>query len=349
MTRTLFSLALAALALISIGCDSPGNDTKDYALMNQIPLTAECVGYMRIGLPDKGRRAWSATVDGAGLALLKGLDRTAFDTYVESRKEKFAALPHNVEPNRLVTFRSFGDKGTILLYREDAFQTEVVEMERYLWVGSDEGAGRGYFLDSGSHFGKVEQDLESFSRVFAKFSLRQPGESTSNGFCIDGASLADDGIDVAADVTVSLPGQPGWDLYVSYAKLGSPHDVQDTEGLDERLATATGSLELEQEKYRRQAEAYPGIGKEPDYPKHFEVLRKGSRELAGVKGGEAAWKKELNNGGVLYTFLWMDESLSGQSAMVEMNTRDEEQTASSEERMFALWDAVLASVEFRGH
>ncbi|MCU5781964.1 hypothetical protein MA04_01264 [Alcanivorax balearicus MACL04] len=314
--------------------------------MNQIPLTTECVGYMRIGLPDKGGRAWSATVDGAGLELLKGLDRKAFDAYVKSRKEQLASLPHNVEPNRLVTFRPFGDNGTILLYREDAFQTEVVEMERYLWVEDGEGGGRGYFLDSGSHFGKVERELETFSRVFSKFSLRRPGESTTNAFCVDGASLTDDGIDVAADVTVSIPGQSGWDLYASYAKLAGQNGVQDTEGLDARFSTATGSLELEQEKYQRQAEAYPDIRKEPDYPKHFEVLRKGSRELAKVKGGEAVWKKELNNGEVLYTFLWMDESLSGQSAMVEMNTRDKEGTASSEERMYALWDAVLASVEF---
>ncbi|MFT0140938.1 T6SS immunity protein Tli4 family protein [Alcanivoracaceae bacterium MT1] len=346
MRKSALGLVATALTQLLAGCGPSEGETKDYAFMNQIPLVVECVGHMRVGLPEKGARSWNATVDGAELKRLKGLSEDAFADYVQARKKEVAALPHNSEPNRLVAFHEYGKNGAILLYREDAFQTEVVEMERYLWVGDGQGGGRGYFLDSGSHFGKVERELGTFSRVFSKFSLRQPGESSSNGFCVDGASLSDDGIDVATDVTVSVPGQSGWDLYVSYAKLGSSDNVQDTKGLDERLSTATGSLELEQEKYQRQAEAYPDIRNEPDYPKQFEVLRKGGRDLAGVKGSEAAWKKELNNGEVLYTFLWMDESLSGQSAMVEMNTRDKELTASSEERMYALWDAVLASVEF---
>ncbi|AFT71869.1 hypothetical protein B5T_03603 [Alloalcanivorax dieselolei B5] len=334
--------------MLLAGCGPSESETKDYALMNQIPLTVECVGHMRIGLPEKGVKSWSATVDGADLKRLKGLSKDAFMDYVQARKNEVAALPHHSEANRLVAFRTFGESGAILLYREDAFQTEVVEMDRYFWVEGGQGSGTGYYLDSGSHFGQVEEDLARFARIFSQFSTRQPGdESASGGFCIDGASLTSDDVGVATDVTVSVPGQPGWDLYVSYARLGGGKAVPETEGIDPRLATAVGSMELEQEKYRKQAQADPDIKQEADYPREFEVLRESRREIGGVKGGEAVWKKELNDGQVLYTFLWMDEALTEQSAVVEMNTRQSGEDSSSEERMLALWDAVLTSAKFQ--
>lgn len=339
MVRLLGCL-LAALTLAS--CQAREHERKDYAEMNAIALKSVCVGRLEIDLPAKGSLEWRASFDQAEVTRVRPPAQSA-DTFwsrVESRKVELESLSHRTEGNRLGLHEKIGDNAAIILYRDRGHRKGSYMMERYLWLGD-----RGYLFESGPWSNDVRDKVDRNSHVFSLLTPHdRNGQPQASGFCIEGATVTGDFGQISAGGIVELS---NWEA--ARLNFGTFENYPPTE-LDR---TAFEEVERDQAFYRA-IKGDSDFRAEPDSPKDFEVLRRRELSVGGFAGQEAAWRKTLNNGAVLYQVIWRTDELIGQKTSpgiaLGLRTGDESGSGNatpSEEELLALWDAVLDSVRLR--
>ncbi len=346
-------LAPLVLGLALAACQGRDPETKDYAAMNTIPLKTVCIGRLQVDLPQKAMKEWRAEFDRAEVTRLgfPVQDKDSFWAAAQKRKQELESLPHETEPNQLGLYERVGEDAAILLYRDSDHWTGGYKMDRYLWLSD-----RAYKFESGPWPNEIKHQLDRYSRVFTQLVPHDAWDRPQTaGFCIDGATVTGRIVEIDASVAAPLLQWPKAEISIGTGEAADPSQIPDTEGIDERLGSAIGTMELEQERYREMAKAAPEISSEPEFPKEFDVLRQGARPLGSRQGEAAVWRKTLNNGAVLYKFLWINSEKApstpdNPSITLEMTVGDEyapDKKPPPEEEMIALWDAVLASLKPR--
>ncbi|KAB7772568.1 hypothetical protein CKY51_00190 [Xanthomonas maliensis] len=320
--------ALIALALLAAcGKNTAPVDPKQ----NKPPLRPHCIGRVTIGLPAEATLQWTQTADLFAIARDQSPDRKAFDDEIELRKAQLASMPHETEGHRLSDFQRFGDNLSLMLFRDSEVSTHIYKAEAYYWLGP-----RGYQLS-----GEVANEERAELQALPKLAIRiRPGRSSmeTSAFCIDGAYIKDPPPSVSVNVTGELKNWPSSSFWLGVIEgSDTPNDV-----------AADIDHELKREKGAAQdvALADPGAAADPAFPKSFDVLRSGHRALAGISGQELVWRKELKSGAIAYRFRWQSEVDHGSGMAIGLDIGDNSGVRSppSEHEMFALWDAMLASL-----
>lgn len=329
------------LLLMSTACQVRRIDNKDYADMNQIPLTPICIGRLIAEVPQRGIRDWEANFDNAKVTRLKEASAEEFWRRVNGRKQELQSQKHDIEPNRLNDFRRIGDNAAIILFRDDQFQTEIMEMERYLWSGD-----RGYFFDTASQRDSVKNELDRFTTVFSKLKpVARQDKPVDSGFCIDGAAVSSDVGEIGTDFGVEIRGWKRTSLDIGTSEYGKP--------LYEPMS-AFKSLEDQQNGYRDALLRSPRVLQEPLYITEFAVLRKRERSVGGIAGQEAVWRTAHVNGATYYSFEWQSLAQTGTARdprlviqLLAGNESYPEDKPPPQDDLLALWDAVLESARLR--
>jgi hypothetical protein len=346
--RVLGLLALLALA----GCgQDPMYKNKDYAAMNPIAMNSTCFGRFEVSIPRGGAKDWQTDVDWAQMTRLPLTLRSADDFwgYVEARKQFLQSQKHATEPSLLSYYEKVGDHAAMLLHRKDPSNKSTFYLERYLWLGD-----RGYFFKSLGQGEKVKARLEGFKQIFTRLVPHGPnGMPAAQGVCLDGATLTGVIPQISNRLVIRPVKLKGAVLFFGTSESADPTTVKDTPGLDERTMSAIGNLEIERQKYDY-LKVNTSDG-DPGAPKSFEVLRKGSRTIAGRSGEEVVWRTHYHNGAVTYHFLWMNADKApstpkNPSLTVDFQVGDEMDPSIKpppEPQLFGVWDATLESVKPR--
>lgn len=315
--------------------------------MNKLPIRPVCVGRLQVELPIQGRQDWSQSFDEAKVYRLSSSIQTqeAFWEEVERRKNELASKAHDTEESLLSDFRKFENNAAMLLYRTSEVDVYTYKVERYLWLHD-----RGYRFEGGV----ATEDRSHVDRYLGVFDRIQPNisdqDASAPGFCIDGALVVGSLPQISANVRVDI--HP-WDKARLHVGVGE--STTSSSGFE---MTITGEQTADA-KLRRQQEAakiYADHAGEIDtYPREFDILRRRDRAVSGLEGREVVWRRELVNGALLYTFKWHTidarQGVEGRLGVnIGLDLGDEDapnKPAPPEDEMFALWDAVLASVKVR--
>lgn len=344
-------LVAVALLVIVAGCGQAQEPIMEVPVMdpsmNKIPMRPVCVGRFQVDLPAQGRQEWSQSFDEARVYRLPSSIQTqeAFWGEVEGRKQELASQPHDTEDSLLSDFRRYGEKSAMLLYRTSEVDVYTYKVERYLWFDD-----WGYRFEGGIA-AKDKRDVGRYLDIFERIRPRDNLEATSApGFCIDGALVVGSVSRLSASVDVKIPGWKRVAIGVGSSEANPPPSEVVTRDAEE------SSVDAELKRTQEVNAIYaPHAGEIDTYPKEFDILRQHDRTVAGFVGREAVWRQKLNNGATLYNFVWhaVDHrqgpggNLGGSISMDVGNEREPEVEAPSEEDLFTLWDAVLASARVR--
>lgn len=339
---------VSALVLLLAACAPHAHD-QDYAKMNTMPLSTYCVGRLLVGLPEKAIPSWTQEFDKAQVSRLDHSIQSQQDFWnlVEKRRKELAGLPHETEGSQLSLYEPVGGTAAVLLFRDSATFTGGYMMERYLWIGT-----RGYLLRSGPWPNSLKDQIQENSQIFSRLSpIDNRSPPQQRGFCIDGALITGDMERISVSPAIdAVPGMQGVWLTVGTGETTDPQTSSTGSAFDD--------LSEEQRRIRETASTVPDWVRDPLYPKEFTVLRKRERSLNGIAGQEVAYRKTFNNGKHEYRFRWQIQGAdivatkhSGLS--LEMGFTDEQDSNKPgippppEDQMYALWDAVLNSVQIR--
>ncbi len=250
--------------------------------------------------------------------------------------------PHKAEGSVLSTVRAPKPGWKIMFYRDNAFTQVGHKVKGYAWFDSI-----GYIFDS------VKYDRQEFDEVA---SLRTgsipPLTPIDNatpppvpGFCIDGALVDAGSKKIMAGLSVELFGWKGVSIGVGTSESGAV----ETRGAEHASSTAFDDFEELEREYRERMKY-----DDEDAVKSFDRLRKREVAVGGIPGQETAYKAETRAGSVKYGFAW--KALPQESSPVRFSFQLE---AGADEYvpdyvpppkaadLFALWDAMLASLRQR--
>ncbi|AJQ88610.1 hypothetical protein EYC56_06385 [Xanthomonas oryzae] len=340
---------LALLALTGCGRQGPHQD-KDYAAMNTIVMKPVCIGRFELSIPRDGERDWRTDVDWAEVTRLPFKLRTTEDFwgYVEARKQFLQSQKHDTEPSLLSLYEKVGDNAVILLNRQEPSNDVVYYLERYVWLGD-----RGYFFKGLGEGDEIKAKLEGYKKILGRLvphdGLERP---VTNGYCINGATITGSIDRVDSYLSSRVRGWSDASLFIGTGEATALGAIPDTPGIDSREFTASGSLEMEKEKYSALHSAMDA--NEPERPVSFEVIRNQKRTVGKSPGEEVAWNVVYKNGAIVHHFLWKPDDASNTSRnpgiTLGLDVGDDTMPSGKgppEPQILALWDAVLDSVKPR--
>ncbi|WP_407351274.1 T6SS immunity protein Tli4 family protein [Luteimonas sp. R10] len=313
--------------------------------MSPIPLSPVCIGRMLVDVPTQAEFRWVQETD-VRFTRVPAVTQPEFESHVLREEELLRAKPHRIEGSLLSEVKVPEPGWRVLFHRNNELDQIGHRVRGYAWRD-----GVGYAIDT------VKYDREQFSEVAATLTGSIPRlvpidnarptsiPSSGPGFCIDGALADPVPARIMVGVSIESFGWKGVSIGVGTSeRLGKAEKTGGSGPL-----SAFDDFEEVERGYRERMKY-----DDEDAVESFDRLRKREVAVGGIPGQETAYKVETRAGSVKYGFAW--KSLPQESSPVRFSFQLE---AGADEYvldyapppeatdLFALWDAMLASLRQR--
>jgi len=313
--------------------------------MNNIPLQTTCVGRLLIDLPKGGATAWHQQFDRAEVRRLENSAHSsdAFWSLVEKRRAQLESQSHRKESSLLTAYKVVGANAALLLHRESEIDDFGYDLDRYVWLGQ-----HGYLFLTKAIPNEQRELLDSYAKIFSHLAASESSDNIGKpGFCIDRALVIGNVGSILASVDSSIPDWKGVSLSIGTSERGAAST------LGEELAVSPFAdlAQAEQEHDLMKGDA-------PGDVRAFTTLLRRERNAAGYPGQETGYRVTFNNERLAYQLEWQTHLADGGSSerpaiSVSLSFSDSSANENpnllppSEEKLFALWNAVLGSIRLR--
>jgi hypothetical protein len=346
---------LSVLLFLGFAACQPHYQNTDRSSMNKIPLRPTCVGRHIINLPTDAPQGWTQQY-GNYLRIerlpysINTLER--FTALIEQRRNELASAPHDTEGHLLSEYKQTSPDSWLLLSRDSAVDVYTYNIERYIWTGH-----WGYRFTKGiATKGRslIDADPDPVKDLLPIDNVNPPSQV---GFCIQDAMMNGPPDRGMATVSVDVPGWRKATLVARVSEHGKEPEPDDLDRKNSSPPNRTFSF-LDRDKFvfdSVRKMSFSDKASEGQMPTVFEVLRRRERLIDGRQGQEAVWKTVDRRGDVVYRFEWdsIDELQNRNlpALVVRMNIGSYQEQdvipTPPEGDLFALWDAVLATLHKR--